>query len=246
LYLSDNGFYYSGGYNLAPGLSAVYEVASGVSSALAFYTYASAGGRNERMRILSNGNVGIGNTGPVQKLDVTGAIQASSSILAASGAVQMGNPAGSYYGIYSSGGAQLLYYDGSAVTPALSWDSNGLVTVTKTLKAAAVYVNTASSATPPSMSLTIGNNLRWAFTMANAESSGNAGSDLVIYRYNDAGASLGIAFQIVRSSGLAYIAGDTQLNGNLQVTNLPSASPGAGSKKLWYDPADSNRVKFAV
>src|SRR5215467_3781572 len=45
LYLSDNGFYYSGGYNLAPGLSAVYEVASGVSSALAFYTYASAGGR---------------------------------------------------------------------------------------------------------------------------------------------------------------------------------------------------------
>jgi len=27
--------------------------------------------------------------------------------------------------------------------------------------------------------------------------------------------------------------------------NLPSSNPGAGSKQLWYDPADSDRVKFA-
>ena len=28
--------------------------------------------------------------------------------------------------------------------------------------------------------------------------------------------------------------------------NLPSANPGAGTKQLWYDPADGNRVKYAA
>lgn len=32
---------------------------------------------------------------------------------------------------------------------------------------------------------------------------------------------------------------------SLQLTNMPSSNPGAGSKVLWYDPADGNRVKFA-
>jgi hypothetical protein len=31
----------------------------------------------------------------------------------------------------------------------------------------------------------------------------------------------------------------------LRLDQLTSANPGAGSKRLWYDPADSNRVKFA-
>ena len=33
--------------------------------------------------------------------------------------------------------------------------------------------------------------------------------------------------------------------GQLYVINMASANPGAGSKALWYDPADGNRVKFA-
>jgi hypothetical protein len=32
----------------------------------------------------------------------------------------------------------------------------------------------------------------------------------------------------------------------LVVTSLPSSNPGAGTKQLWYDPADGNRVKFAA
>jgi hypothetical protein len=32
----------------------------------------------------------------------------------------------------------------------------------------------------------------------------------------------------------------------IQCYNLPSASPGAGTKQLWYDPSDADRVKFAV
>jgi hypothetical protein len=30
----------------------------------------------------------------------------------------------------------------------------------------------------------------------------------------------------------------------LQITGLPSSSPGAGSKQFWYDPSDGNRVKY--
>jgi len=37
-----------------------------------------------------------------------------------------------------------------------------------------------------------------------------------------------------------------QLRGGIEMTDLPSANPGAGTKRLWYDPADGNRVKFAV
>jgi hypothetical protein len=33
--------------------------------------------------------------------------------------------------------------------------------------------------------------------------------------------------------------------GGIVLPSLPSANPGAGSKQLWYDPADGNRVKFA-
>jgi hypothetical protein len=34
-------------------------------------------------------------------------------------------------------------------------------------------------------------------------------------------------------------------SGEIMIQNLPAGNPGAGSKQLWYDPADGNRVKFA-
>jgi hypothetical protein len=33
--------------------------------------------------------------------------------------------------------------------------------------------------------------------------------------------------------------------GTVFLANLPSSNPGSGTKQLWYDPSDSNRVKFA-
>lgn len=33
-------------------------------------------------------------------------------------------------------------------------------------------------------------------------------------------------------------------DGNLAMPNLPPSAPPAGSKKFWYDPTDSNRVKY--
>lgn len=43
------------------------------------------------------------------------------------------------------------------------------------------------------------------------------------------------------------VTGALTVNGNpVSVpATMPSTNPGAGSKKLWYDPADGNRVKFA-
>lgn len=35
-------------------------------------------------------------------------------------------------------------------------------------------------------------------------------------------------------------------DGGIAIPTLPSAVPGAGSYRLWYDPADGNRVKFAA
>lgn len=35
------------------------------------------------------------------------------------------------------------------------------------------------------------------------------------------------------------------VNGRFKLPSLPSTNPGPGSKQLWYDPDDGNRVKFA-
>lgn len=49
-----------------------------------------------------------------------------------------------------------------------------------------------------------------------------------------------------RPLSLQALGGDVHIGGGLALTNLPSSSPGAGTKMLWYDPSDGNRVKFAA
>lgn len=39
---------------------------------------------------------------------------------------------------------------------------------------------------------------------------------------------------------------DVAFQGGVVMAALPGTYPGAGTKKLWYDPADGNRVKLAV
>ena len=53
----------------------------------------------------------------------------------------------------------------------------------------------------------------------------------------------------VRQPAPAYVfdvTGDCNITSNLRLPGLPSTAPAAGSKQLWYDAADGNRVKFAV
>ena len=42
------------------------------------------------------------------------------------------------------------------------------------------------------------------------------------------------------------VGGDINGSANLRLPALPSTAPAAGAKTLWYDPADGNRVKYAV
>lgn len=67
----------SGGYNYTGALKTIGQ--TNVDARLGFFTYASqnANGLFERVSILDNGNVGIGTTNPVCKLDVTGVIKIS-------------------------------------------------------------------------------------------------------------------------------------------------------------------------
>jgi hypothetical protein len=50
------------------------------------------------------------------------------------------------------------------------------------------------------------------------------------------------SLQINFSTGPAAVLGPSLL----QITDLPSSSPGLGSKQFYYDPSDSNRVYFAA
>jgi hypothetical protein len=64
-----------------------------------------------------------------------------------------------------------------------------------------------------------------------------SGTHVLIETSNDAGSAntpLFFAATLFRMGG-----------GPLAVDSMPAANPGAGTKQLWYDPADGNRVKFA-
>lgn len=52
-----------------------------------------------------------------------------------------------------------------------------------------------------------GTSIRWTWNKGGAESGGDAGSDLTMYRYSDAGGYLGTAFTITRSSGAFAVTG---------------------------------------
>jgi hypothetical protein len=69
------------------------------------------------------------------------------------------------------------------------------------------------------------------------------GNDLILKN------TLGKSLRFQESDGYsAVVLQDNQpseFNRNIRINNLPSSSPGAGTKQLWYDPADGNRLKFA-
>ena len=57
--------------------------------------------------------------------------------------------------------------------------------------------------------------------------------------------SSGIAIGTFSGGGLAERLRLTG-SGGIALPTLPSTNPGAGTKQLWYDPADGNRIKYAA
>jgi hypothetical protein len=77
--------------------------------------------------------------------------------------------------------------------------------------------------------------------------TGFNGTDLYPYMeaYNVTadGSQVGLAFGIYQGASVEVMR--LLPFGGVVFDNLPSTNPGAGSKQIWYDPADGNRVKYA-
>lgn len=88
---------------------------------------------------------------------------------------------------------------------------------------------------------TLGTSIRWQVVKSSAaESGGNVGSDYGIFRFSDVGGFLGQPLLITRSTG------NVTFENSIINPGMPTVAPAAGSKILWSDPADGNRVKLAV
>jgi len=81
--------------------------------------------------------------------------------------------------------------------------ATGTLTVGQTASGNAVLVMNAPAGATRAIRMQSGGLLRWQFTFVTAESTGNAGADLLLTRYDDTGASLGSIVTFTRSSGAA-------------------------------------------
>jgi hypothetical protein len=48
-----------------------------------------------------------------------------------------------------------------------------------------------------------------------------------------------------KNFGGSVVLGLETMTGHITMPFIPSSNPGAGTKKVWYDPADGNRMKYA-
>jgi hypothetical protein len=182
----------------------------------------------ERMRIASNGNVGIGTSNPTTALAVVGDISTNGFIRTGAGTVSA--PAYSFNGDVSMGlydpTTNVLGFVTSGVERARI-ASNGNVGIgtnnpTTLLDISGGQTRLTNSATALALTSTTGSNFlafqtaaasqRWGIAISNAESSGNAGSDFVLTRSDDLGAQFTVPAVFVRRS-----------NGNVGIgTSAPS------------------------
>jgi Chaperone of endosialidase len=82
-----------------------------------------------------------------------------------------------------------------------------------------------------------GSSTRWQLSIANnnAESGSNAGSDFVIYRYNDAGAFLDQPLAISRTSGNVTLSGTLITPGGIYMGNAAALNMYGGNASLLSD-----------
>jgi len=189
---------------------------------LKFYTGVGAT-ISEKMRIASGGNVGIGTTSPAQKLSIGGvgsAISFDTTGLAASttlstvedfkfsiknnrgtsSEIKVGNDNLEFFTNTSermritSGGNVLI---GTTSDSGAKFQVSGTGNISGALTLASSLVSNAVAA----IQFRNSGSLRWEIDRDGTESGSNAGSNLFLYRFDDAGGFLGTAMVINRSSG---------------------------------------------
>jgi hypothetical protein len=132
----------------------------------------------------------------------------------------------------------LLGNEQSTVTSAVLQVWNGGST-------AGLFASSGSTATTPITRLQIGD---WTSYVTGIDFLFNnvvAASILPAGTFSSAAAGAALAFATPSNAAVITGAGDASFN-TITAPGLPSVAPAAGSKKFWYDPADSNRVKFAA
>lgn len=121
-----------------------------------------------------------------------------------------------------------------------SWFGGSLtstnILATSDLRASALRLYTAGSVGASA-------NLRWAFIADGTESTGNAGSNISLYRYTDAGAYLGTSFTLYRNTGALALNTNTTSQWATIIDNAGTS----GAHGLYVNIASgSNGIPFAV
>ena len=110
-------------YETDTGIATVGSYSSGGSTTLSFHTSQAGGASSEKMRILNNGNVGIGTSTPTVPLEVNGAVKFNEASGVSSGTVIIDGTA--------TGNPQLRFYqNGTAKAYLTYWDSSDTLALT--------------------------------------------------------------------------------------------------------------------
>lgn len=167
-------------------------------------------------------------------------------VLGADTASESGSNAGSNFALYSYTDAGALAATAihvnrstSAVTLAGGLTVSGNIAVTKDTPI--ITINGSGYANPAyynvyraagqfgGMLLSTGSTSRWLVAVNNTSESGSdAGSDFVVKRYSDAGAGLGDALTITRSTGKAVFSGILEAGTSIGITSGPTWVNDAG------------------
>ena len=190
----------------------------------------------EKMRLDSTGNVGIGTTSPGCALDAAGTLRSTTQGAAAPSS---GVGVEVYYNSNSAFGVVQAYDRGaSAAKPLCLNGYGGNVGIGQVSPAEALDVTSGGIIVRgSSVSTTVANSVKLDYS---------SGSRLICVGPTTTTFNPMYFVQVSSNSSVLQYPLAFGADGSIQMNTLPSTNPGAGTKKLWYDPADSNRVKFAA
>lgn len=205
-------------------------------------TFNVGAGYPERVRLTAAGNVGIGTVSPGARCDVVGPSpggQMNALRWARDDEISLGYLTTDPVGYLS--GAIAIYRNNAANTfisaNGKSYFMGGNVGIGTADPDAMLDVEAATG----DFGIVVGGGVSTTGYEIGRQSSGGAAIGFLRFHGRQPGFG-GFAFSNASNGQIVLILN----NGGIVLNFLPAANPGAGSKQLWYDPADGNRVKFAA
>jgi len=122
----------------------------------------------------------------------------------------------------------------------------GTFTVGQTASGNAVMVMNAPAGATRAIRMQSGGLLRWQLSFVTAESTGNAGADLLLTRYDDTGTNLGTVFTVTRSTGLLTLSGGLSYGNVLAAANNDLSKHIALFSTTYGINTTSGRMNFVI